>query len=72
MRRFSGAGLGGADQVVPAQRGRDRRLLNGSRRFITGAFDPRLQAWIEFELFEVHKYPVLQKSGIGVWWRLLR
>ena len=52
--RFAGAGLGGADQVIPGQGGREGRHLNGGRLDIAETVDPRLQAWIEVELVEVH------------------
>ena len=48
------AGLGGADQVVPGERRGNGGFLDGGRLIVTGAFDPRHQAGIEFELIEVH------------------
>ncbi len=52
---LAGAGLGGADQVMSVQSGRDGLYLNGRWRAIASVFDTRLQARIQIELVEVHK-----------------
>ena len=61
--RLACAGLGGADQVLTGDRGRDGRFLDGRRFPVAQPVDPRLEARVKVKLSEIQSIPSLQKSS---------
>ncbi len=64
--RLAGAGLGGADQVLPGHRSRDGRFLDGRRFPVAQPVDSRLQARVKIELSESSQVFLLFRSQADV------
>jgi hypothetical protein len=61
--RLTRTGLGGTDQVLPGDRGRDGRFLDGRRFPVAQPVDPCLEARVKVKLSEIQSIPSLQKSS---------